>query len=89
MLLTTVAMGGALLAAAAGGSSTPAGLLGLAGALVGLTVAAVWWRFARTWVPVSTLLMSPWYVLWKVSLYRDFLWRRQRVWVRTDRERVR
>jgi cellulose synthase/poly-beta-1,6-N-acetylglucosamine synthase-like glycosyltransferase len=87
MLLITVTLGGALLAARAGGSWTPVGLLGLAGALVGLTVASVWWKFARAWVPVTTLLMSPWYVLWKVSLYRDFLVRRQRAWVRTERER--
>src|SRR5262249_4735790 len=78
MLMTTVARVCAVFAARAGGSWTPVGLMGLAGALVGLTVASVWWRFARAWVPVSTLLMSPWYVLWKVPLYRDFLVGRQR-----------
>lgn len=88
MLTTTVTLGAALLAALAGGSWTPVALMGLAGGLVGVTVASVWWKFARSWVPVSTLLMSPWYVLWKASLYRDFLVRRQRAWVRTERERA-
>jgi cellulose synthase/poly-beta-1,6-N-acetylglucosamine synthase-like glycosyltransferase len=89
MLLTTAALGGAWLAARSAGYWTPVGLMGLAGALVGLTVASVWWKFARAWVPVTTLLMAPWYVLWKVSLYRDLLWRRQRAWVRTEREHAR
>jgi cellulose synthase/poly-beta-1,6-N-acetylglucosamine synthase-like glycosyltransferase len=89
MLLTTVALGGAWLVARSGGSWMPVGLMGLAGVLVGLTVASVWWKFARAWLPVTTLLMAPWYVLWKVSLYCDLLWRRQRAWVRTEREHVR
>jgi cellulose synthase/poly-beta-1,6-N-acetylglucosamine synthase-like glycosyltransferase len=89
MLLTTVALSGAWLVTRSGGSWMPVELMGLAGALVSLTVASVWWKFARMWVPVTTLLMAPWYVLWKVSLYCDLLWRRQRAWVRTEREHAR
>jgi len=86
ILMTTIAMGGALLTVELGASWIPLGVLAFSAALVILTVAAAWWRFGRTSIPAIALLFAPVYVLWKVCLYRDFLVRRQKVWVRTERE---
>ena len=53
---------------------------------VGLAVLAGWWRAARAFIPLRTLLGVPFYVLWKVPIYLAFLFRRQEAWVRTERD---
>lgn len=76
----------ALLAAASGGM-----VLWLAASLVlgllALAVLAAWAGWGRSLLSPWDLLGLPWYVLTKLSLYRRF-WssRRQKDWVRTDRE---
>ena len=83
---------GALLAmafvvGAIGGSWLAFELLGPTGGLVVLSIGAAWLRFGRKDYPLATLLAAPLYVLRKVPLYVDFLARRrQRDWVRTERE---
>lgn len=86
MLVTGLWLACALLAAASGGmvlwlsASLVLGLLALA-------VLAAWAGWGRSLLSPWDLLGLPWYVLSKLSLYRRF-WssRRQKDWVRTDRE---
>ncbi len=64
----------------------PVGLATGALALVAAGVTLGWHGFGRDVVPGRTLLMAPFYVLWKVPLYAAFfLRRRQQNWVRTER----
>lgn len=71
-----------------GGSWVPAALLGVAGSLLLLAIALAWVSQGRRVLPLSTLLVAPFYMLRKVPLYASFFTgRRQREWVRTARER--
>ena len=74
------------LAWALGASPLPAVLM-LAGG-VGLLSAVIagWARFGRQICPFNTLLAVPMYVVWKLPVYLAFLLRRQKAWVRTERE---
>ncbi len=66
---------------------TTALLLG-GGALLCLMLALLVtrWRFGADLVTFLDLLGIPLYMLRKLPIYLGFLWRRQRTWVRTDRE---
>jgi len=57
-------------------------------ALLCLTVGVLagWWRTARPFIPLRSLLAVPFYVLWKVPIYLGFLLKRQKAWVRTERD---
>lgn len=69
--------GGVLAAAAAA--------LSLAG--FALAVLLAWSSAGRRWVRLSELATAPLYVLKKIPLYAGFVFRRQKEWVRTTRER--
>ena len=71
----------------AGGGVLPLALASLALALAGLAVLLAWLRHGRSVISGRELLRAPLYAVAKLPLYLDFLWRRQRDWVRTDRER--
>ncbi len=60
----------------------------LGGAVVwcGLGLMLAWARFARKLVPGAALLGIPWYMLSKVPIYLRFIGRRQKAWVRTERD---
>lgn len=47
---------------------------------------AVWWRFGRDYLSAKELLAIPFYVLAKLSIYAGFLSKRQKDWVRTERD---
>lgn len=69
-----------------GGPAYPAWIAGVALALVGLGVAFGWVRYGRKAVPFRYLLLTPFYVLWKIPLYASFLFgRREQQWHRTER----
>lgn len=54
---------------------------------VGISVLGAWLRFARTTLPLLSLLSIPFYILWKVPMYVTLALRgRQRTWERTDRD---
>ena len=63
----------------------PLGALAAIGGLLAASILAGWARFARHILPLRTLLSIPFYVVWKVPLYLAFLWKRQQVWIRTER----
>ncbi|MFZ5549213.1 MAG: glycosyltransferase family 2 protein [Pseudomonadota bacterium] len=91
LALLVMLVAGLWLAAGVIAAFTAAGVpWGLASGLLGLLAAAVltaWVGWGRTLLSAWDLLGLPWYVLSKLSLYRRF-WssRRQKDWVRTDRE---
>jgi cellulose synthase/poly-beta-1,6-N-acetylglucosamine synthase-like glycosyltransferase len=63
----------------------PVLILAAAGGLMGLGLLAGWARFARKRIPGRVILLTPFYILWKIPMYAAFLVRRQRTWVRTAR----
>ncbi len=47
---------------------------------------AVWWKFGRELLTVRELLGIPWYVISKLSIYFGFIFKRQKAWVKTERD---
>jgi cellulose synthase/poly-beta-1,6-N-acetylglucosamine synthase-like glycosyltransferase len=72
-------------ALALGGPALAAGVAGLALLAYLGAVLRCWWLVGRDLVQARELLMIPRLMLSKFSIYRDFLVRRQKDWVRTDR----
>ncbi|HEY9700368.1 MAG TPA: glycosyltransferase family 2 protein [Trichocoleus sp.] len=66
----------------------PAMFLGMAGILLLIAIVSAWFKFGRADLPALTLLAVPFYVLWKIPLYLAFLVRRQKKWVKTERDAV-
>lgn len=71
----------------AGGWLWPLILLAIAGVLLALATLFAWLRFGRQACPFTTLLSIPIYLLWKIPLYLAFFFKRQKQWVRTDRDK--
>ena len=65
----------------------PLVLLLIAGLALLVSVLTAWAGFARSRLPLSSLLMIPLYLLWKIPIYLAFIWRPQTEWIRTDREK--
>lgn len=51
-----------------------------------VTILAAWWGWARNVIPFSGFLMAPVYVLAKIPHYLLYLVKRQKKWVRTNRD---
>lgn len=69
-----------------GGSGVPLGVFSAGLALCGGAVLGAWATLCREEVPLTTILLVPAYALAKLPIYAAFLFRRQRVWVRTPRQ---
>jgi hypothetical protein len=54
-----------------------------------LSIVLAWVRHGRGLIPGRALVLAPLYILWKAPLYVAFLFRRQKEWVRTEREPAR
>lgn len=67
---------------------TPAIVLSLAGSLLLLAILSAWAKFGRSDLPFLQMLSIPFYILWKIPLYFQFLVKRQKTWVRTKRDSV-
>lgn len=69
------------------GSGSLAPLITLIGIAVlsGSAVFLAWTKHGRRVLPLSTLLIAPVYVLWKVPIYLKLLAAREKKWVRTER----
>lgn len=76
----------AMLAMFSTGLLGPAWLLFAALGLLGLSLGAVWLRFGRRLVPVAMLGQTLRYFVWKLPLAFQFVTRRERQWLRTERE---
>lgn len=60
--------------------------LGITGGLILIAILAAWAKYCRRELPAQTLLSIPLYILWKIPLYFAFLFKRQKAWVRTERD---
>jgi cellulose synthase/poly-beta-1,6-N-acetylglucosamine synthase-like glycosyltransferase len=60
-------------------------LLGLEGVLIVISILGAWAKFGRD-LPLLSLLVVPFYILWKLPLYLTFLVNPQTKWVRTERD---
>jgi hypothetical protein len=76
----------AVLAASALSFAPTATTLSLAAfVMFGCFVLLGWWRHGRGVLPLRSLARVPFYVLWKIPMYLNFLLRRQAAWVRSRR----
>lgn len=74
-----------LLSLAVAGPAGPTLLLLGSGLALALALAAAWWRHGRKALPAASLGRIPGYVLWKLPLLAQFVTRRERDWIRTER----
>jgi cellulose synthase/poly-beta-1,6-N-acetylglucosamine synthase-like glycosyltransferase len=51
-------------------------------------ILTAWARFGRDTISAAELAATPFYILWKVPVYIRFLVRRERSWVRSEREKL-
>ena len=75
-----------VIAGAFGASWTPAAMMVVAAVMLGGSVLMAWAGFARKTVPLRAILAVPFYVMWKIPLYLAFAVKRQKAWVRTQRD---
>ena len=87
LVMTTVAYTAlALLALLAGADTLPAVIAATSLLAIAGCVLLGWGVYCRQQVPLTALLMAPWYACWKIPLYLAFLWQREQRWVRTARD---
>ena len=86
VLLSVAMLTLTIVAGLAGAAWLPARLILFGLLLLGAAVVATWARFGRRFLPGRALLAAPFYVLGKIPLYFRFLVRRQKEWVRTQRD---
>lgn len=78
--------GGALATLIAGGWSWLHAFALLPAATFGSAVILAWWRFGRSQLPLAALAAVPAFMLRKIPVYLAFLFRRQKEWVRSQRD---
>jgi hypothetical protein len=66
----------------------PAILNSITGGLMLVAIVAAWAKYGRERISGWTLLSVPLYILWKIPLYFGFLVKREKEWVRTERDQV-
>jgi cellulose synthase/poly-beta-1,6-N-acetylglucosamine synthase-like glycosyltransferase len=66
----------------------PAVFLLFEGAMIATAILAAWAKFGRADLPIMTLLAVPFYVLWKIPLYVNFIIKPQTNWIRTERDAI-
>lgn len=64
----------------------PAMWTAMAGVFLVTGILIAWAKFGRGALPLNELLSIPFYILWKLPLYLQFLVRPQQTWVRTERD---
>jgi cellulose synthase/poly-beta-1,6-N-acetylglucosamine synthase-like glycosyltransferase len=69
-----------------GASVWPVAMLLAASAALAIAVFAGWAVYCRKQVPLWTLLAAPFYAVMKLPIYLAFLMKRQREWIRTERD---
>jgi cellulose synthase/poly-beta-1,6-N-acetylglucosamine synthase-like glycosyltransferase len=84
-LVWMLASCGLLITGLIGGDLWPASLLTGFGVLAGCSILANWVKYGRRRLPARTLLLTPYYVCWKVPMYLSMLVRPQRCWLRSER----
>lgn len=64
----------------------PSGLCAAAGGCLFAAILTAWVRFGRDEISLQQLLQFPLYILWKLPLYFQFLFKPQSQWIRTGRD---
>lgn len=54
--------------------------------LFAVMLIAVWWRYGQGYLSAKELVGIPFYILSKLSIYAAFIFKRQKHWVRTERD---
>jgi cellulose synthase/poly-beta-1,6-N-acetylglucosamine synthase-like glycosyltransferase len=88
-LLVMITLGGLLalaISALLTGSATALFLLFLGFFYFAAMLTTVWWRYGRDYLSAHELSGIPRYVIAKLSIYIAFIFKRQKEWVRTDRD---
>ncbi len=88
-LLVMVALGGLVMLAAVAlitASTLALTLLGISFTGFAFMLIAVWWRFGQDYLSPKELRGIPFYIVSKLSIYTAFVSKRQRKWVRTERD---
>ena len=76
----------ALLVVLLGGSSVPLILSGVGAVAMGLSLVLGWFIHCRDKVPAKAILAIPWFLIRKVGIYASLLFKREIVWLRTERD---
>ena len=69
-----------------GGSALPAIILGIGAILMGSSLVLGWLVHCRDKVPAKAILAMPWFLVRKVVIYASLLLKREKVWLRTERD---
>ena len=67
-------------------SYTPFLLSAIAGLMIFGAILIAWAKFGKEDLSLITLIKVPLYVLWKIPLYFKFLFKREKQWIRTERD---
>ena len=70
------------------GIADPAILTGTVGCLLMVAILTAWAKFGRKELPLLQLLSIPVYILKKIPVYVQFIFRPVKIWVRTERDSV-
>lgn len=58
----------------------------ISGLMIITAISSAWIKFGQEDLPLQTLLKAPLYILWKIPLYFQFLFNREKQWIRTERD---
>ncbi len=81
-LTLILALGGGLML----GIWLPTLVLILAGFLMFIAIITAWAKFARQEIPLKSLMLIPVYLLSKITIYFNFLGKRESQWIKTERD---
>lgn len=70
----------------AGGSSLPLYMLSIGAVLIGASILLGWFVHCRKDVELKSLAAIPWFIVRKVSIYASLLFKREKQWLKTDRD---
>ena len=68
------------------GSPVPLLLLSVGAVLIGASLILGWFFHCRTKVPIQAILAIPWYLVRKIKVYLSILFKRETVWLKTERD---
>jgi len=90
LALLGIAWGGlivlAVIVAALGGSTFPLSLLVFGAVLMALSLAGGWFVHCRDQVPAKAILALPWFLVRKIGIYASLILKKEKVWLRTERD---
>lgn len=86
LLWGMVAMMGLAVTLVTGGLSLPVWVIMAEGLLLLVSIMLAWVKFGRKIIPFKSLASVPFYILWKIPIYLQFLIKPEKRWIRTERD---